>query len=1230
MPERTILLLIYILAGVISVSILLVLMSELWKKFLRQQTEKKVQECKEFFEDIGIRPESEYDQLVSYILKKYDLSIIEPVLDEAFEKSSPEQKVKLRNLYEKLDLISFDIKELEESSEWSHRAHAAKKLGWIGHSQAVKVLIKHLQDPEEEANVKRCCSDALRLIHDEAAIPFLVDSLSQVDAVSTPLIVNALVGFGKKVIPAVLPKLKDPKNENVRINAAHILGEIQSLEAIPSLIQELSDMSELVREACVVALGKIEDREAVNPLINLMLYDSIPNVRLAAAAALGKIADEKALAPLVQVLNDPSHWTRIHAVEALEMIGPKAQALLEKALDDTHKEIRYRAATALERLGVVQENIRALASQDQETRRISKDFLINIGKSGALQAMKNYCHSHDNFQVRALLCEILGQVGNPQAQDSLIRAVKDNEWGVRAEALSALAKIKGVHIVDELITALSDDEETVREKAVELFSRIDVAQLKGVLDKLRPALKDPNFYIRRSAFKVLIRFADGKIIPEIMEARVDSDSEVRRIVAQALGKLKDPKAMIFLVDMLKDEEQEVQIEAVLSLRKMADQTVIKPLIQLFKDADDKLREIVSESLATIKIEPQDLVDHLMELRDMLSRVGACLTLGKIKHPVHPAVVKLLHIFIEDAEEKVRVAAATALSQIKDSSSLEALLKHLEDASEWVRAESVIALGQLKNTSAVKPILKTLSDPDIHVRKKACIALGYLHSEEALAGLSLLLKHRDLSLVASAVIGISMIGNKKFFSDVMNHFKDEKIKKEVLIILEKEDSECMRQFFSFLDVDYRLYLRKERGITDQDFAVQYERTLRGSLSLEERSRALSALELIGDSAAWKSVARSVLRDPSPEVRLRAIEVLTHLANPEDTCKTLIEALGDTSNKVRMGAIQKLGGLGLKAANEALVSCFDINDRKTREALSDALAEINKEDASDITNLIMGTEDKNVLLGLIMTLGKVEDTKTSQLLSQFLKPGSDSALKAAATIELGKKGGFKGVETFLSAMNDPNEEVRISTVQALAELIERDVLDALIRLSFDPVETVRATVAEVLINFINTKLSCDDKVIRVLKQLSEDRKQSVQTQALISLFRIGSSDAFTHVARSYKDLTSEAKLKLESELETKGVIEDLENIISVDKDVSRRTGAVKLFGLVNPAKYKDILLKALKDPNSDVRLEALESLKEVEDLKEVAEAIEELMVREPMTEVKKKASEILKMKKTKVAS
>ena len=111
------------------------------------------------------------------------------------------------------------------------------------------------------------------------------------------------------------------------------------------------------------------------------------------------------------------------------------------------------------------------------------------------------------WRVREAAAEALGKIGDSQAVEPLIAALKDEDWYVRKYAVEALGKIGESRTVKPLIAALKDLEQDVREAAVEALGKIGDSR---AVEPLIAALKDWD--MRKAAANGLICiYKSGKI-----------------------------------------------------------------------------------------------------------------------------------------------------------------------------------------------------------------------------------------------------------------------------------------------------------------------------------------------------------------------------------------------------------------------------------------------------------------------------------------------------------------------------------------------------------------------------------------------------------------------------------------------------------------------------------------------------------------------------------------------
>ncbi|ELS34507.1 HEAT repeat domain-containing protein [Pseudanabaena catenata] len=168
-----------------------------------------------------------------------------------------------------------------------------------------------------------------------------------------------------RAIPRLIELLQD-ECPLVRVSAAYALGRNKSEQAIAPLISQLNqDWNGYVRKGIVWALGTCRASLGLQPLISALKYD-ITAVRLWAASALGQLGDAEAIEPLTDALiSDTISAVRGNCAWSLgklilpmhrnfhtqDEIYQNALDALIDALDDDDLSVQTDARNALRKLG---------------------------------------------------------------------------------------------------------------------------------------------------------------------------------------------------------------------------------------------------------------------------------------------------------------------------------------------------------------------------------------------------------------------------------------------------------------------------------------------------------------------------------------------------------------------------------------------------------------------------------------------------------------------------------------------------------------------------------------------------------------------------------------------------------------------------------------------------------------------------------------------------------------
>ncbi|MDM8516907.1 HEAT repeat domain-containing protein [Desulfobacterales bacterium HSG16] len=435
----------------------------------------------------------------------------------------------------------------------SLRDVAAKMLGYIGPvaSKAVPDLILLLT--ESDAKIRNASFTALDQIDptwpesEDAAerITDLAISLADSDKDVRQSAIKALKQIDpkwylKEQIEEVIPHYIDALGHSLDstrcagINALAVLGPA-AIDAMPQLIECLSDKEAIVRKHAFSALSKIDPDWKKSDLMTRWAKDRMEKfsdpdwkIRAASAAALGKIRYVDSIGNIVRLLIDQDRQVRKTAYEALMNISPKwpghrkaklAIPTFLSGLKDSKWSARMAAAEALSKFGPVAGHTapylvkattdrigdvvtaakhaldkvdpdkkfrkKELSSNERKARNPGQVFMDDLDlKSPDAVTILARALVHKDREIRVISKKILTKVGPkwPQTKAArkalpfLIESLSDSQWIIRSEAALALGLFKqlAVKAVPKLGKATSTDSSIdVRNSAKKALTMID-------------------------------------------------------------------------------------------------------------------------------------------------------------------------------------------------------------------------------------------------------------------------------------------------------------------------------------------------------------------------------------------------------------------------------------------------------------------------------------------------------------------------------------------------------------------------------------------------------------------------------------------------------------------------------------------------------------------------------------------------------------------------------------
>lgn len=287
---------------------------------------------------------------------------------------------------------------------------------------------------------------------------------------------------------------------------------------IDGLIKALKNEDFLIRKDAAIALKKIGDERAVEPLIESLKYEEWEDdytiliaVRENSAEALGNIGDRRAVEPLIQALSE-----------------------------DTDEEVRWKAASALGKINdkrAVDSLIKALSDENWAVRR---NVIIALGKLGDERSFEPILNSLSDrdWHVRKYAAVALGKIGDERAINPLLNALNDEDSDVRWKSIVALGDI-GIPAVEPLIKAFENKDWQIKSRAAEVLGKIgDERAVEPLIEALNRKDKYQNKYVRGRIVEALGKIGDERAVEPLIKALDDQYIYVRLKASDALDSIK--------------------------------------------------------------------------------------------------------------------------------------------------------------------------------------------------------------------------------------------------------------------------------------------------------------------------------------------------------------------------------------------------------------------------------------------------------------------------------------------------------------------------------------------------------------------------------------------------------------------------------------------------------------------------------------------------------------------
>jgi putative membrane-bound dehydrogenase-like protein len=375
---------------------------------------------------------------------------------------------------------------------------------------------------------------------------------------------------------ALVKLLTDPDNE-IRAQAAKMIGDMRYARASDQLLPLLKDKAPRVRFFAAEALGRIQYKPAVAPIVEMLAAndDKDALLRHAGSLALSRIGDASAIAALSK---HQSRGVRIAAVVALRRMR---NADVARFLSDSDDDVVVEAARAINDDGGIEAALPALAKVLEEKRSTKRPLLrraINANlKVGSPEAVTRVAaFAADASKPEPMRVEAVASLGVWESPSTL-----DRVDGIYIGQPSSRDGVAARAAVLKLIQ--SADVNTSAPVKIALADAAGRLNLTDAVPQLVAQLRsDPTPGVRVAALRALQALKAPNIAETMKIAVADSSPEVRRAAVGILRTLplSDAEKVQSLLAVIRNgavDDQQAGLEVLGTLKTAEAQTALSSL-----------------------------------------------------------------------------------------------------------------------------------------------------------------------------------------------------------------------------------------------------------------------------------------------------------------------------------------------------------------------------------------------------------------------------------------------------------------------------------------------------------------------------------------------------------------------------------------------------------------------------------------------------------------------------
>ena len=407
-----------------------------------------------------------------------------------------------------------------------------------------EVLLKTYQDADE--SLKLSINSAMKKIEGEKATAFLVINLKDPDDPYRAPALEMLAEFdGTSDLKVLEKKYNIPPESPAAV-------EVADLKTVADFKLALRSKDDEVRVKVMEKIRAFGKEEYIPALVDA-LKDSNLGVRIIAVQSLSQFDNDATIEPLIKALDDPNDVVQLASIKALlkNVDHPRVTGALLRSIKSPNKNVQAIAITEMAK----KTNRNYMQSREKGNKKESEVFnRVQTQLVGNL--MKLVGKELDNLQqdISITVVELIMAIGTGSEIGELLHELTTSEDPkIRAVTMKVLGQLGDVEVVDVLLRGLKDSDLRVRANSIEALEKVG---LYKTMNLILPYLRDRNPRIRASSAKALYSFGNPNGLKVLQEMITNPEAEMRTGAAWALGEIQSNEAMKMLAASARVETDE--------------------------------------------------------------------------------------------------------------------------------------------------------------------------------------------------------------------------------------------------------------------------------------------------------------------------------------------------------------------------------------------------------------------------------------------------------------------------------------------------------------------------------------------------------------------------------------------------------------------------------------------------------------------------------------------------